>query len=153
MAGEHVIRHVYVPLYVTVCLPAGSEPPPVLPLNVIYILTYLLPLSSVNLPCTCFSHSMSQISCPFSSALVTYPKTQSRSEALCDTWEEAYFLWWGLVSSMTNPESGGTPLVDCYITLHIHKLRPPSATWGTWNAMMTRTHLTCWCSLIAIVCV
>jgi hypothetical protein len=74
-------------------------------------LIYFLPLSSVNLPCICFSHSMPQISCPFSSALVTYPKTQSRSEALCHTLEEAYFLWWGLVSPMTNLQSEGPPLV------------------------------------------
>jgi hypothetical protein len=86
---------------------------PVLELNVIYILIYLLPLSSVNLPYTCFSHSMSQISYPFSLALVTYPKTPSRSEALCHTLKGAYFLWWGPVSPMTNSQSVGPPLVGC----------------------------------------
>jgi hypothetical protein len=96
-----------------ICLLVQSHLCPVLPLNVIYMLIYLLPLSSANLPCTCFSHSMSQISCPFSLALVTYPKTQTRAEALCDTLEEAYFLWRGLVSPMTNPQYGGTPLVSC----------------------------------------
>jgi hypothetical protein len=96
-----------------ICLLVQSHLCPVLPLNVIYIFIYLLPLSSVNLSRTCFSHSMSQTSCPFSLALVTYPKAETRSEALCDTLEEAYFLWWGLLSPMTNPQYGGTPLVGC----------------------------------------
>jgi hypothetical protein len=148
---------------VTVYLPAGSEPPPSLvtsctPTKCNCILRYLLPLSSVNLPYTCFSHSTSQISCPFSLALVTYPKNSSRSKALCDTLE-AYFLRWGLVTPMTNPQSGGPPLVghSWLLIQYICSYPPyPQAVSSICNLrachnILTRIHLKCWCSLTAFL--
>jgi hypothetical protein len=47
-------------------------------------LIFLSQLSWGNLPCTDFSHSMYQISCPFSLAYIVYPKNPTKSKALCD---------------------------------------------------------------------
>jgi hypothetical protein len=78
-----------------------------------YTSTFLSQLSRAKLPYTDSSHSMSQISCPFSLVCVVYPKNPSKSEALCDISQQAYFLWWGVVSLTPNHQAGGSPLVGC----------------------------------------
>jgi hypothetical protein len=60
---------------------------------------------------------MSQISNPFSLAYVVYPNNRSRSEALCDISQQAYFSRQGVVSPKPNPQGGGPPLIGCPLLL------------------------------------
>ena len=82
-------------------------------------------LLQVSLPCTGSQHSMYQISCPFSIAYVV-SKYHSRSEAYC--MNVSYldvFGWWGVVSTLPNPQAGGPPLFGCLRLLqYIHSYPP-----------------------------
>jgi hypothetical protein len=124
--------------------------PPVLPLNLTYILILLLPLSWVNLPYTYFWCSKFQIASPFSWLRSIIQRISPCPRFLVNFRNKLIFYGEDLLAPRPTLKLEDHPLSavrDCLFniftaTLHIWRPFPPSATWGRAMPWWQGTHLT-----------